>query len=269
MKYKPKEEIAVFSAVKELGEATEQEILDYLKDHEKIQIPKSDLRRYIRRWKAKKIFALNSIDGKWLVKLADIPAWYMSGIMAICKGTDNEEMQMAIEGLNERLKKQGRIIKPRGVWGNYHTFEMTFETLTPILGGRLSNEERKLVFPKNNGRLFIPSSWFKGLFRSNSALIDLPQSIAYHIAISNGQFLKQPKTKQIQLKVKTGLSTYESIPAGTQFKATMRFPFRGSTLKNKKQILEWFKLMEVAPLRGLGANPYALGSRIKLLKIGG
>jgi len=276
MKYKPEEEVAVFATVKELGEATEEEILEYLKDNFKskafpdgLELTKTTVRRYIRRYKAKKIFALNSLDGHWVVKLADIPPWYMSGIMALCKDSDSEEMKMAIEGLDERLKNQGRIIKPRGVWGDYRTFDLTFECLTPILGGRLSGEERTLEFPRNNGQLVIPSSWFHGMFRDNAALIDLPQSITYHLAISNGEFTNKPKTEHIQLKVKTGLVSYEAVSRGSRFNITIRFPFRGSTLKKKQQIIDWLKMIEVAPLRGLGANPKALGGRIKLVKIEG
>lgn len=267
IKYNPEEEVAVFAAVKELKEATTEEVLEYLQEQKKMKIKKNLLIRYLRKWKAGKIIAGNYLNGKLLWKLADIPPWYYSGIMAICKGTDSIEMRDALDGLNERLKNEGRIIQPRGVWGNYHTFNMTFECLTPILGGRLSGEERRLIFPNNNGRLIIPSSWFIGMFRDNAALIDLPKSIAYHIAVGNGEFIKEPETEDIQLKVKTGLSTYEAVKQGSKFKVIVRFPFKGSKLKSKKQIQEWFKLMEEAPLRGLGANPKALGGRIRLLEM--
>lgn len=267
MKYQPKEEIAVFAAVKEMGEATLKEISDYLSEHMKLTIPDDKILRIVRRWKSKKIFALNYINKQWVAKIADIPPWYASGMMDIVKGTDNEAMRIETEALNERLKNQGRIIEPRGVYGNYKTFKLTFEALTPILGGRLSGSERELIFPRNDGKLFVPSNWIRGMLRDNAALINLPKSIAYHIAVGNGEFLKQPKIEQIQLKVFQGLTTYEAVLKGSKFAVTVRFPFKGTRLKKKEQIIEWFELMEEAPLRGLGANPRALGGRIKLVNI--
>jgi len=270
MEYNPKEEIAVFSAIRELKEASTDEVLNYLNKQMKMEIKKDKLIRYLRKHKAGKVIAGNYHNGELLWKMADIPAWYSSGIMAICNSTSTEiEMKLALESLNEKIKKEPRIIEPRGVWGDYHTFDMTFETITPILGGWSNGEERKLVFPKIDGKLVILPNWMYGLMRNNAALIDLPQSITYHLAISKGTFLEQPKTEWKQLKVKEGMCDYEMIPKGCKFKLMMRFPFRGSKLKTKQQIVDWFKMIEEAGLDGLGANSKVFGGIIKLVKIEG
>lgn len=267
MKYDPETERDVFLAVRELGEASLEEVYQYLADHENVEIQKPTLLRYLRRWKAKKIFALNYINNTPVFKLADIPPWYVSGIMALVKGSTNVDMRTAMEALDERLKKQGRIIKPRGVYSDYKTFEIVFEAIDPILGGRVSGQERVLVFPRRTGEPMIPMNWFYGWIRDNAALMDLPRSITHHIAWSNGEFLETPKLTKKTLKVKTGLATYEAVPIGSQFKALMRVPFRGTDLKTIKQLQDWFNALSVAPLRGLGANPRALGGRVKVVEM--
>ncbi len=267
MKYNPELECKIFLGIKELGETSLEELLDYMKKHEKLEIDKKDIKRYVGRWKAKKVVAVTFKDGVTLYRMADIPAWYSSGVMAIVKGSVNEDMKTAIEGLNERLKKQGRIIQPRGVYGNYVSYKMTFESIDSILGGWISETEGELQFPRKNGEMFIPANWFYGWIRDNSALINLPKSICYHIGFSNGKFNNKPKTEKIQLKVKIGLATYEALPEKTKFETIMRFPFKGTTLKTEKQVKDFFKQLEICPLRGFGANSRALGGKIKLVSM--
>lgn len=268
MKYDPKMEALVFLAVKELGEATTEEIFDYVTEQEKTEISKTQLMRYLRRWKAKKILALNYHDGQTVWKLADIPPWYSSGIMAICKGTTNDDMNLALEGLDKRLQEQGRIIKPHGVYGQYQTLQLTFKTVDPILGGWVSKEERELIFPRNaKGELFIPMNWLHGWIRDNAALVDLPQSLTHHIAWGNGVFAEQPELLKKCLKVKTGLSTYEAIPEGSEFTVLVRIPLKGTDMKTLENFKEFLDMLAEAPLRGLGAYPRAFGGRVKLIKM--
>ncbi|MDH5449243.1 MAG: hypothetical protein OEX01_09630 [Candidatus Bathyarchaeota archaeon] len=272
MKYAPEIEVKVFQAVKELGEATQEEITAFLKKHLEIELDSSHLRRYLRRWKAKKVFAFNYIKDQEVIKLADIPPWYASGIMALVTGSTNETMQLEMEKLNDRLKTQGRIVQPRSVWGDFKTFEVIFETIDPILGGRLDMETTdgngSLQFPRNSGMPFVPMNWLKGWLRSNAGLVDLPQAVCYHTAWSNGEFLEIPTFEHKTLTSRRGgVISYEAIPKKTQFKAILRFPFRGCKITSEKQLKEWLKLLEVAPLRGLGANPFAFGGRVKLVEI--
>lgn len=265
MKYDPETECKVLLAVKELGEATTDEILMFF-TKEKIDIEKKDLLRYLRRWKAKKIIAANYHNGLILWKLADIPPWYLSGVMTIVKGTTDVDMRTALDGLNEKLKSQGRIIEPRGVWGDYHFFDVTFEAVDPILGGRLSKNDGELILPVNNQGKFIPSSWIRAWMGSNAALANLPHSLKYHVVVTNSQLPKM-EAKSYRLKVKMGLCKYEAIPQGTQWTTRIAFPFRGCKIKTKEQWQEFLKLIGEMPLRGLGANPFALGGRVKLVEM--
>jgi hypothetical protein len=267
MKYEPEIEVKVFLAIRELGEATKEEVLDYLKDHEKLTLNPKDLSRYVGRWKSKKIIAVSFKDGETVYKLADVPAWYTSGIMAICKGTTNTDMREALDGLNERIVNEGRIIQPRSPYSDFHSFKLKFETIDKILGGWKGEEEGNLVFPRSDGKLFVPSNWFKGWIRDNAGLVNLVSSVCYHLGIGNGKFLKTPKMGFIQLKVKVGLATYEYIESGSPFEIILRYPMKGTTIKSEDELKSFFKMLEEAPIRGFGANPFALGGRIRLVEM--
>lgn len=265
MKYDPETECKVLLAIKECGEATTEELSAFLDKQEAI-IEQKDLVRYLRRWKAKKIVAATYHKGQLLWKLADIPPWYVSGVMTIVKGTTDVDMRTALDGLNEKLKSQGRIVEPKGVWGDYHFFAITFEAVDPILGGRLSQTDGHLVLPSNAQGQFIPSSWIRAWIGSNAALSDIPHSLKYHLAVSNSQ-LPEFKPKHYKLKVKMGIADYEAIPAGTKWTTKIGFPFRGCRIKTKEDWLQFLQLSGETPLRGLGANPFALGGRIKVIEM--
>jgi len=265
MKYDPETECKVLLAVKERGEATTDELLVFTAS-QGLKIEKKDLIRYLRRWKAKKIVAASYHNGELLWKLADIPPWYVSGVMTIVKGTTDVDMRTALDGLNEKLKSQGRIVEPRGVWGDYHFFDVTFEAVDPILGGRLSQTDGHLILPKNNEGKFIPSSWIRAWLGSNAALANIPHSLKYHVAVTNSQ-LPHFDAEHYRLKVKMGIADYEAIPRGTQWITRIGFPMRGCRIKTKEEWLNYLRLAGETPLRGLGANPFALGGRIKPLKM--
>lgn len=258
-------DVAVFGTVREKGEATEPEILEYLKKHNtEIQITAKELTRSLRRWKAKKLIAGTFFDGKVLWKMSDIPAWYMSGIMAIVKGTTNTDMRSALEALNEKLKEEGRIIEPRSVWGGYRMVEVEFENVDPLLGGWDSDIAEHLEIPKVDDKRFIPANWFKGWLRSNAGLIDLPQSICYHVQVENAE-LGDFDEQNYRLKVVRSMANFEAIPKQTRFKGLWSFPLRGCKLKTLDQWKAFLLRIGQHPLRGLGANPYALGGRVRLV----
>lgn len=266
MKYNPEKECKVFLAVKELGEATLDEVHNYLAEQEEVELEKKLLNRYLRRWKAKKVLAVTYHDKQVLWKLANIPPWYISGVMAIVKGTVNADMQTALDSLNERLKKQGRIVEPRSAWGSYKQVELTFETIDPILGGRLSDRDGQLVIPHRGKKRFIPANWFKGWLGSNAALEDLPAAMRFHIQVETAE-LPDFEPLAYRLKVRTGLCDYEAIPPKTRFTTVWSFPLRGTKFKTLQEWRDFVKKVGEHPLRGLGANPYALGGRIKLLEM--
>jgi gas vesicle protein len=250
MKYDPKTEILVFQAVKELGEGTREEIHDYLSKHLNLELKSNELLRYLFKWKAKKIFTIRTRDGQEVWALADIPPWYASGIMATLTKSTNEEMKAEIQALDERIKEGSEILTKHSPWCNYKSYELTFEAIDPLLGGHPSNEDRETVFPRRNGKPYIPAAWFYGWFRDNQKLME-SAAIHYNTAFGSGEFLEEPKLVKKTLKVKTGLNTYEAIPEGTKFKVVIRFPMRGSKIKSEEDLRRFLKLLEEAPIRGL------------------
>lgn len=266
MKYDPEIEVKVFLALKELGEASTKELVEYLKTQLKFDIEEKIVLRYLRRWKAKKVVSIVYHDKEVLWKLADIPPWYVSGIMALCNGTVDADMRTALDAMNEKLSKQGRIIEPRGVWGKYQKAQLIFETVDPILGGWVSKKDGETIIPMVNGKRRIPANWFKGWLGSNAALFDLPQSIRFHIQVSNAE-LPDFTPKRYQLKVKMGLNEYEAIPSGTEITVVWSFPLKGCKLKSLDEWRQFIEEICETPLRGLGANPFALGGRLKLLSL--
>lgn len=264
MKYDPKAEILVFQSVKELGEGTREEIHDYLKDHLAQDLSNSDILRYLHKFKARKVFSIRTRDGKEVWAIAEIPPWYASGMMDILKKTTNADMKTEIEALNERLKEGMTYIDRVPLWCDYQTYELTFETLDMILGGHPTGEDRKTAFPRRGNDLIVPSNWLKGWLRDNQPLVNCV-GLQYHVALGIGEFLEQPKVIKKTLKVKTGLCEYEAIEAGAKFKVIVRLPMKGSKLKTEQDWRNLFEMLGVSAIRGLGANPSALGGRVKLI----
>jgi len=266
MKYEPKTEILVFQAVKELGESSREEIAEYLTKHLNLELKPNELLRHLMKWKAKKIFTIRTRNGLEVWALADIPPWYASGIMATLQKTTNDDMKAEIEALDQRIKEGSEVITKHSPWNTYKSYELTFETITPILGGHPTDEDRETAFPRLNGKPYMPSAWFYGWFRDNQALME-SVAIHYHTAFGSGEFLEEPKLIKKTLKVKTGLNTYETVPEGAKFKLLIRFPMRGSKIRTEEDLRSFLKLLEDAPIRGLGAYPRAFGGRVKLLEM--
>ena len=263
MIYDPKTEAEVLLTLQELGEGTSDEVKQFYDTHYTV-IDGKLLTRYLRRWKAKKVIAAVYHDGQIVWKLADIPPYYMSGIMAICKTTNSQEMKDALDALEERRKGEQRIVQPKSVWGGYVHMDVTFETVDPILGGWQTETDGETKIPSYDHKRFIPANWFKGWLRSNAGLIDLPQAVCYRIGILNAD-LPNVDPLYFRLKVKMGMNKYEAIPPKTQFTTSFSFPLRGSKLKTPDDWIAFLRMIGEHPLRGLGANPYALGGRVKLI----
>jgi len=267
LKYDPKAEVLVFKVVKELKEGTREEILDYLKEHENVEMDESTLLRYLYRFKAAKVFTIATRGEVEVWRLSDIPPWYASGIMAILKKTTNAEMAVELKTLNLRYKEGQPMEEKIPEWGNYHTFELTFETVDMILGGRPSaeGEERETQLTRQGGKLIVPANWLYGWIRDNQRLWDMV-AVHYRVAVSAGEFIEEPKIKQVTLKVMKGLNTYEAIEPGAKFKVPkFRFPFRGCKIKTAEDLKKFLTEIGESPIRGLGANPRAFGGRVKLL----
>lgn len=266
MKIDYKKEATVLAAIIENGERTREELLEILKNSFKMELKPSELLRYLGIWKSKKVITVRTRAGDEVWAVADIPPWYASGVMTLIKTVD-ANLKLELEALDARLKEEGGIIKrPRSVYQDFVSYKLTFENLDPILGGHPTEEDRKTQFPRNHGRLCIPPNWIKGFIRDNQPLMDVG-ALQYHTAIGVGLYEEGIETSRKTLKVKTGLNDFEAVPEGAKFTITMRFPTKGTKIKNGEDIKKFFNLCAEAPIRGLGAYPHALGGRVKLLEM--
>lgn len=271
MRYDPKTEALIFEIVRKEGEATRTEIMEALK-RQGIELAEDVLLRYLFRWKARKIMTIRSRkeDGKsvevWATDVS-IPVWFASGIMGILKRPTEKGLKEELAALNDRWKSEGYApVQKTSQWGKYKSYQLTFETVDIILGGRPTDEDRQTVFPRRSGELIIPPNWFYGWFRDNQALLDTV-ALQYHLAFGSGQFVEEPQIIKKTLKVRTGLNTYEAIKPGAKFTVTLRFPYRGSKIQTEKQLRDFLTMLGEAPIRGLGSNPKAYGGRVKLVEM--
>lgn len=275
MKYNPKEELLVLLAIQDLGEASITEIQDYIQHHwkeltdtEPPEISKEKLLRYVRRWNKRKAISSNVVNGQLVYSLADIPWYPKNQIIRCLKASSAVEAQQFMDVYEEKLKEKKSIRQPQSVYRDYKQFELTFETLDCIAGG-IPNGERKLQFPKHSdGSPYIPINWFKGWMRQNSGLANVPQAVfIYKTGFSTGEFTETPKLYKKLVKVKTGLTEYEYIKNGETFTVKMNYPMHGTAIKKTEQLEQMFKMLEVAPIRGLGAYPAHFGGRVKLVEM--
>lgn len=274
MKYDPKEELLVLMAIEQLGEASIEEVTEYIANHwqeltntKPKTITSETLLRYARRWNKRKAISSNIVNGHLVYSLADIPWFPKNQIIRCLKAPNVTEAQVLIDAYETKMKEKRSIREPASVYRDYKRFELIFETIDQVAGG-IPDGERKLSFPKKNGTPFIPINWFRGWLRDNSGLMNLPQStFIYKVGYSTGEFLNPPKLHTKQVKVKMGLSEYEYIEAGEKFKTIIAFPMHGTTMKTAEQLRQFFSLLEESPIKGLGAYPGAFGGRVKLVEM--
>lgn len=266
LQYDPGTEIHVLQVVKEEGEADRARILSELGKRFSIVVDDKSLLRYLFRWKARKVLTIRTRNGEEVWAIAEVPPWFDSAMMDVLAKTTVDDMRVEIEALNERLKGADMIVDTPGKWGNYTTYDMTFENLDPILGGRPTDEERELQLVKYGDKIIIPTGWFRGWFRDNQALMDV-RGLQYWTAWGVGEFPEPPKLEKYKLKVKVGLATYEGFPPGNKFKVMLRFPFRGSKIKTPEDLKMFLDKLATAPIRGFGAYSHAYGGRIKVVEM--
>ncbi len=262
-------ELFILQSVKNIGIGTLEEVAAELKDSFNETTDKTTLERILERWKAKKVLTQVRVKTKsgskkaW--KIADLP-WYPVVDMTMVRELGPKEAKKILDELEERAAKMPRGRgKPQIRF--YPWCEITFECIDPILGGRPTTDG-KTEFPKINGTPYIPTGWWKGYLRSNGRLADIPEAHAiYRTAYSIG--IIENGTKLINLPAQTknaGPQLYEALPAGTRIRMLLRFPMQGSSITSPEELLKFFRKCSIAPIRGLGANPYAYGGRIKPIK---
>lgn len=261
-----KKEATVLAAIVQNGERTRQELLDILKTNFNLVLTESELMRYLGIWKSKKIVTVRTRSGDEVWAIKDIPPWYCSGVMTLVQSASGD-LKMEIDALDERLKNEGgRIKEPKSIYTDFVSYNMVFQNIDPILGGHSTDEDRKLMFPRNHGKLCIPPNWMKGFIRDNEILMNVA-ALQYHVAIGVGIYRNTPKTFRKILKGKIGMTDFEAVDEDEIFDVVMRFPSKGTKLKNDEDIKKFFALCAEAPIRGIGAYPHALGGRIKLLEM--
>jgi len=276
MKYNPKQEILVQQVIKALGDCTEEEIAERL-GHEPFNKLSEDLRvidskilhRIVMRWEKRKVITSHIYDGKRLYCLMSIP-WLARLEMIHVESIPDEEAKHFLEELERQAKEISAYASKAPLYGQYITVEALFETVDPILGGDITDKERELSFPRNyDGELYIRPNWLNGYIRDNARLANLSNLHTY-MRTTEGTFLKQPKTFITkQIRVKMGHVTYEAIPPKTQFKTIIQIPLSGYDGFNSLDawVEKFFRKVEKAPLRGLGANSKVFDGKIKLVEI--
>lgn len=267
--YEPNLNLLVALIVQEQGNASKQEIKDFLEKHDELKVTIDDakLDLILSQLTDKDVLTKfqKAKETRW--KIQRIPPSFRSLKMinvVQMKKTEAKDYVKAMEG--ER-------IGPEPTYRNFRTVKMTFETVDHVAGGIITEQDGKLTFPRKQDKLIIPANWIYGLWRDNAPLLNLPPATKLHIAWGIGEVEENTKTALI---VKTshvrgrglGRIQYEVLPIGTKFTIIGRFPMKGmKAIHTVEDIKNFYKLIEVAPIRGLGANPRAFGGRIKLLEI--
>lgn len=277
MKYIPEEEILVIQTVKALGQASTDEIMDYLqtqhqKELEEIKIKynlKRDvgcklLERIVKRWEKRKVITTTILQKKRMYSLMDVP-WLGRLQMINITGVEGDEAQEFLDSLEKSAKEATYSKGP--LYGDYLSANFVFEVVDEVAGGDTGKDERTLYFPRDkNGIPYIKGNWLYAYIRDNIRLVN-ESSLPKYIAISPGTFIEEPEIKMKQARVKVGHAEYEVIEAGAMFETYQRWPLKGfRNVKSLQDIIDFYDICAVAPIRGLGAHSRNFGGRIRLLE---
>lgn len=276
MVYNPKEEILVLTVLREMGLATPQELSEQLEKLNKPILPNSML-LILERWKAKDAVVIDYGTGQKRYKLAKIPAPFQSLKMEnVLKMRMVDAKTLVAELEKEFPTPTESINEPKGKIGNYKTVEITFEAIDPILGGTPVDSETEYKLHRNpTGKPVISPAQMKGWFRENLRLLDINPNAYSWIAFAEAIPIDdEPKLMKVSAPVVVkgrggvGIAHYEAFAPANKFKTMLRVPLNGIGLKNGlADIRTLFELCETCPKRGLGANPFYLGGKIKLVEM--
>jgi len=274
MTYNPKEEMTVLLALKELGLASPEEIGEML---EKIKNPvlHQTVRLVLERWKARDVVVVDLSTGTKRYKLANVPAPFQSMKMEnIAKLRLSDTKQIMAE-LNAAFPESTSAIKePVGKIGNYKTLELTYETIDPILGGTPVDGETEFKLHRDGDNVpVISPAQLRGWFRENLRLLDINPNAHNWMAFTDSKPIGEPKLTKVSAPVVikgrggTGIAHYECFDRGNKFRTIIRIPLNGVGFKSISDVERMFKMCEVCPKRGLGANPYYVGGKVRLLEM--
>jgi hypothetical protein len=263
-------EAQILKAIEILGEATEEEIINQIKEQFQIEIDAYEFMRNMRRWIAKKCITVTKINGEAAYKFRDVPSFFKSLQMYQMKGITAKDAEAIVAKLEVTTEAEKAQVGKGPLIGGYlkKPIECTFETLDTVAGGDSGQQERLLVFPKRDGKPYIRGNWLSGMMRDNARIIGINETfMRNYVGVSDSQPLDAEIKVVHGVKVAEGIADYETIPAGTQFTMRIRFPFKGSCIRNIEDFKEFFTVFEDAPLRGLGAYAKFFGGRIKLVEV--
>lgn len=277
--YNPHQELLVLQTIQNLGEATEEEIKEYLEKVygdkakkvflEGVEKSSHIIERIIRRWEKKNAITSKVHDGQRMYSLQDIP-WFGRLKMIHVLTLAPEAAKQYLQTLEEELREKG-VYSGRGpLYRNFAFVECIFETIDPILGGDISSEERVLIFPRKDGKPYIRESWIRGFIRDNLPLVNVNTIVARdHCAYREGEIIeKEPKLfRTPPIRVKEGHNVYEALASGQKFKTVLGLPLNGTSLRTLDDWKDFFRKLEIASIRGLGAHSHVYGGKIRLLEM--
>ena len=277
-RYIPEEEILVLRSIKDLGQATRGEILEYLKDHYsqeleyirnkynlKRDIDSKLLDRIIKRWEKRKVITTSIVQKMRTYFLMDIP-WLGRLQMMHVTGVTGEDAKEFLKSLEKSAKEAKSSKGP--LYADYVSGKFIFELLDDVAGGDRGKEEGHLYFPRDrDGAPCIKVNWMYAYLRDNIRLVN-ESSLPKYLGLSPGTFLEKPETVFKEARVKVGHTQYEVVEPGAQFETYQRWPLKGfENIKSMEDIKTFYDLCAVAPIRGLGAYSRNFGGRIKLLEV--
>ena len=260
-------EAQILKAIEVLGEATESEILTEIKEQFGIELNDYEFMRGLRRWLAKKCITISKIRGENAYKLRDVPPFFQSLQLYQLKGITAKDAEVTIAKLEQHYQALKAVPQPDLKYGDYQLLTCKFETLDPVAGGDSGTEDRVMNFPMKNGRPYIRGNWMRGYLRDNARIFNINAStMKEYIGCSDSEPLDVTPKRVDNVKVKEGLSSFDTIPSGTKFTMNIRMPFKGTKIKTLADFTAMYRELEDAPIRGLGAYARHFGGRIKLLE---
>jgi len=278
MKYIPEEEILVLQSIKDLGQATKGEILEYLHDHfkEELEHVKSKynlernldsklLDRIIKRWEKRKVITTAIVQKMRTYFLMDIP-WLGRLQMMHVTGVTGDDAKEFLKSLEKSAKEAKPGKGP--LYTDYVSGKFLFVTIDDVAGGDRGKEEGHLYFPRDHdGKPYIKVNWMYAYIRDNIRLVN-ESSLPKYLALSPGIFLEKPKLVCKEARVKVGHTQFEVIEPGAKFEIYQRWPLKGfENIKSMDDIKKFYDICAVAPIKGLGAYSRNFGGRIKLLEV--
>lgn len=269
-KFKSKELRAlVLATVKEEGEVSIDEIETFLKDRG-IELERIKIIDYIRKSKAKGILATSYFNERTVYKMAAIRPWFVSLNMATLL-----EDQSAFDNALEKIDKTFKAAATgpgTNTYRNYKPYEVVIETIDPILGGVPTNEKNKMAMRRDaDNKPIIAAQQLRAWTRDNLYLSETPSALFRWITYTDAYPLEED-VKLIKLKARgapgAGYFWHEAWPAETKLRFSERIPLTARANPDPVgAILKMYELAEKMPRRGLGANPFAYGGKIRLVEL--